>query len=192
MSYRPVTDVALLARSKVKYYGAFFNGSLERMRLPLGVQIMDPVLFVCAGRVRDYPAPGFGPNDKTVDVRKKLKPDYLMDVRHELPVCPDPQGWPAMIVDPPWSEAEARHYGTQDKYPAPGPLLKRCLEHTRPGGRVGILHWELPRPPAFVHGCKIKLVFGLPMALYGQTWRGYVVFEKVMPNTWSKRRRAKP
>jgi len=182
MSFRPVTDVGLFARRKHDCYGGFFAGSLERMRLPLGVQIDEPVLFVCAGGVRHYPFAGFGPFDLTVDCRPALKPDYLLDVRKDLPECPhDPAGWRAMIVDPPWSREEARNYGTEDAYPEPGPLLRRCLEHTRPGGRVGILHWVLPRPPKEVHGCDIRFVFGMPMALYGETWRGYAVFEKVVP-----------
>jgi len=179
MTYRPVTDVGLFAHPKVKYYGAFLNGSLERMRLPLGAQIQDPVLFVCGGKVREYPCAGFGPNDKTVDINPRLNPDYVMDVRHRLPKKRG--GWRAMIVDSPWSKEQARNYGTEEQYPRPGPLLKLCLEHTRPGGRVGILHWLMPSPPKEVHGCRIKLVFALPMALYNKTWRGYVVFEKVVP-----------
>jgi len=184
VTYRPITDVALMAHPKVPYYGAFLNGSLERMRLCLGAQIQDPVLFVCGGKVREYPCAGFGPNDKTVDINPKLEPDYVMDVRHGLPKKRG--GWRAMIVDTPYSREEARHYGTEDQYPAPGPLLRLCLEHTRPGGRVGFLHWEWPRwywPKQLkeIDGCKIKEVFAMPMNLRGGRWRGYVVFEKVMP-----------
>jgi hypothetical protein len=32
VSYRPITDVWILARPKVKYYGAYPNGFLERAR----------------------------------------------------------------------------------------------------------------------------------------------------------------
>jgi len=180
MSYRPVTDVCLMARPKVPYYGAFPNGSLERMRLPLGAQIQDEILFVCSGRVRAYPCRGFGPNDKTVDINKKLRPDFVMDVRLELPVKQG--GWRAMIVDTPYSRDEAKHYGTENQYPEPDPLLKLCLEHTRPGGRVGFLHWYWPRPPREVHGCPIKEVFVMPVSTgRASRIRNYVVFEKVKP-----------
>ena len=36
MSYRPITDVMILARSKTKYYGAFPAGFLSRARWELG------------------------------------------------------------------------------------------------------------------------------------------------------------
>ena len=180
VSYRPVTDVCLMARPKVPYYGAFPNGSLERMRLPLGAQIQDEILFVCSGRVRDYPCRGFGPNDKTVDIKRSLGPDFVMDVRLQLPKRRG--GWRAMIVDTPYSREEARNYGTEDQYPEPDPLLRLCLEHTRAGGRVGVLHWQWPNPPKEVDGCPIKEVFVLPMSTGRRSrWRGYVVFEKVVP-----------
>lgn len=65
MSYRPITDVWILARPKVKYYGAYPNGFLERARALLGVSPFDPVLHVCGGSAREYPAKprGFGPRE---------------------------------------------------------------------------------------------------------------------------------
>ena len=183
MSYRPICDVILAARCKHGYYGGFPAGALERLRAPLGALIDDPVLFVCSGMVRKYPYRGFGPYDSTVDIRKKLKPDYVMDVRHELPPYGnDKRGWRAMIVDTPYSAEEAKHYGTENEYPAPGPLLRLCLEHTRPGGRVGFLHWEWPQPPREVHGCTIKETF-VALVTTGRRSRArhYVVFEKVKP-----------
>ncbi len=178
MSYRPISDMMLMARAKHGYYGGFPAGSLERLRVPLGSLIDDPILHVCSGRVQDYPYTGFGPNDKTVDINPKVKPDYVMDVRHRLPKRAG--GWRGMIVDTPYSRAEAAHYGTADIYPEPGPLLKLCLEHTRPGGRVGFLHWEWPRPPAQVDGCRIKEIFAsLVSTGRGCRARHYIVFEKV-------------
>lgn len=203
MSYRPICDVILAARCKHGYYGGFPAGALERLRAPLGALIDDPVLFVCGGMVKKYPYRGFGPNDVTVDINKKLKPDYVLDVRRELPSFasdhpfgpravlvspPSPKvgkkalcdGWRAMIVDTPYSPEEAEHYGTREQYPQPGPLLRLCLEHTRPGGRVGFLHWEWPAPPKEVHGCKIKETF-VALVTTGRRSRArhYVVFEKV-------------
>jgi hypothetical protein len=180
MTYRPITDVMLLARAKHKYYGAYPAGFVERGRLMLGAQIQDTILHVCSGRVRDYPFAGVGPNDKTVDIDRKTKPNFVMDVRHELPPGPA-GGWRAMMVDTPYSEAEASNYASGSAtYPQPGPLLKLCLQHTRPGGRVGFLHWLWPSPPKLVDGCVIKEVFvSLVTTGRGSRARHYVVFEKV-------------
>jgi hypothetical protein len=60
MSFRPIADVWILARSKVKYFGAYPAGFLSRARDLLGVGINDQVLHVCAGKVRKYPYRGFG------------------------------------------------------------------------------------------------------------------------------------
>ncbi len=92
MSYRPVCDTWILARSKVKYYGAFPSGFLHRARHLLGVHINDPVLFVCGGKVRDYPYRGFGPKDKTLDLDPACVPDFLQDAREPFPrnICDDP------------------------------------------------------------------------------------------------------
>lgn len=183
MSYRPITDVMILARPKHKYYGAYPAGFVERGRLLLGVLIHEPVLHVCAGRVRDYPFAGVGPNDVTVDIDPKTKPDHVMDVRHDLPRSKNLMGWNAMMVDAPYSEAEADNYTSGSaRYPQPGPLLKLCLERVRPGGRVGFLHWLWPSPPKTVNGFKIKEVFVcLVTTGRGSRARHYVVFEKVKP-----------
>lgn len=87
MSYRPITDLWMLCRSKVgNYYGAYPSGFLERARALLGVTINDPVLHVCGGRVKDYQSgpmkgKGLGPNDRTVDLDPELEPDFLLDAR---------------------------------------------------------------------------------------------------------------
>ena len=46
MSYRPITDVWILARSKVPYYGAYPAGFLHRARTLLGVDAVGAVLHV--------------------------------------------------------------------------------------------------------------------------------------------------
>lgn len=184
MTYRPITDVMILARPKHKYYGAYPAGFVERGRLMLGAQIDDTILHVCSGRVRDYPFAGVGPNDVTVDIDPKTKPDYVMDVRECLPRNNSYHGrWRAMMVDTPYSEAEAANYTCGSaSYPQPGPLLKLCLENVRPGGRVGFLHWQWPSPPKMVDGCVIKEVFvALVTTGRGSRARHYVVFEKVAP-----------
>lgn len=92
MSYRPITDVWILARPKVKFYGAYPAGFLSRARALLGVRPYDAVLHVCAGAVRQYPGPhngvaykGLGPNDMTLDASPDYLPDFLRDANLELP-----------------------------------------------------------------------------------------------------------
>ena len=148
MTYRPVTDFWLLARAKlrggVKFYGAYLGGFPERARALLGVQLEEPLLHVCGGRARLYPyAGGFGPNDKTLDLDPAVEPDFLQDARDPLP-----RGFRAMLIDPPYSEADADHYVPgAAAYPAPNLLIKRAFAALPVGGRVGIIHYLLPAAP---------------------------------------------
>jgi hypothetical protein len=163
MSYRPITDVWILARPKVKYYGAYPNGFLERARALLGVTPFDPVLHVCGGMARMYPAQprGFGPNDQTLDLDPALKPDFIQAATSSLPLyhqcvletCRACGGgeqveWPALIADPPYTEADALKYVPGPAaFPSANLILKNMLAVVRPGGRVGMLHYVLPQPP---------------------------------------------
>lgn len=182
MTFRPITDVWILARPKVPYYGAYPSGFLERARALLGVTTDDAVLHVCSGKVRDYPFRGFGRNDKTVDIDPAVKPDHVHDVRYSLPALGGRFGiWPAILADQPYSEADAAHYWAgAGVYPNPAGLLANCLLHVRPGGRVGFLHYQWPRPPEKIGRFKIK-----PVALvgviagYANNMRAFSVFEKV-------------
>lgn len=148
MSYRPVTDVWILARAKLqggrKYYGAYLGGFPERARALLAATINEPVLHVCGGMARHYPyRAGFGPNDRTLDLDPATEPDFCQDVRSPLP-----RGFKAMLADPPYSAEDAKHYPVAaDAYPAPGPLLRNMLDAVEPGGRVGMIHYMLPSPP---------------------------------------------
>jgi hypothetical protein len=155
--YRPITDTWILARAKLKdgktYYGAYPGGFPERARALLGVTLKDPVLHVCGGMVRHYPyANAIGPGDCTLDLDPALEPDYLQDARDPFPCCADLGAvkipWPAILMDPPYSEQDATHYVPgSDTYPSPNLLLKNALQAVRPGGRVGLLHYVLPQPP---------------------------------------------
>lgn len=84
-SYRPICDVWILGRPKlkdgVKYYGAYPSGFLHRARQLLGVGLDDTVLHVCAGQVRNYLYKGLGENDLTLDLDPATLPDYVMDAR---------------------------------------------------------------------------------------------------------------
>ena len=175
MSYRPITDVWILARPKVAYYGAYPNGFLERANTLLGVDRNSPVLHVCGGRVHDYPNKRcIGPMHQTLDLDPALDPDYLQDARDSLPV---PGAWSAIMIDPPYTESDADHYQPgRDVLPSPSLLLSNGLRAVRPGGRVGILHytWAAPRPREL--GRLLALV-GV-VAGYDNRMRAFTVFER--------------
>jgi hypothetical protein len=150
VSYRPITDTWILARSKVKYYGAYPAGFLERARALMGVDYGSQILHVCSGKVHDYPYKRYalGTGDYTVDADVDVNPDYVRDVTKEIPG----ENWDAIIADPPYTEEDHRKYkvGQPDTWidlPKPTELLKMMLQKVKPGGRVGILHYILPRPP---------------------------------------------
>lgn len=178
MSYRPIADTWILARSKVKYYGAFPAGFLSRARTLLGVGKDDSVLHVCAGRVRDYPYAGFGANDYTLDLDPDLQPDFLQDARDALPTNPlDRDGqWDAILIDRPYTEIDAAHYepGPQ-RLPDLNDLVKRSLQAVKPGGRVGSLDYMWPHPGKL--GKEVAVV-GVGTGRNGRA-RWYCVFERL-------------
>lgn len=180
MSYRPITDVWILARPKVKYYGAYPNGFLERARALLGVTPFDPVLHVCGGRAREYPAKprGFGPLDKTLDLDATLQPDFVQAATDELPwlPCTPPALWPALIADPPYTADDAAHYGPgPSAFPGANRILKNMLAVVRPGGRVGMLHYVLPQPPR--EGVRFVACVGVIVG-FNNRMRVFSVFER--------------
>lgn len=168
MSYRPITDIWFLARAKLKegkkFYGAYLGGFPERARALLGCSINDPVLHVCGGMSKYYPYKrGFGPNDKTMDLDPETKPDFLHDVRIPFPPgdykievqngllysTSEPLWKPkACLCDPPYSPEDAKHYKTgEENYPSPNLILKNCFDVLPVGGRVGIIHYIVPKAP---------------------------------------------
>jgi hypothetical protein len=183
--------VWILARPKVKYYGAYPNGFLERARALMGVSPFDRVLHVCGGRVRDYPAKprGFGPNDRTLDLDPSLEPNYLRDAREPLPCCsywregvkytepchPANQ-WRAIMVDRPYSDNDADHYAPgSDKLPSANLLVKNAVAVLPIGGRVGILDYVLPQPPRV--GVRFVACVGVIVG-FNNRMRVFSVFER--------------
>jgi hypothetical protein len=163
MSYRPITDVWILARPKVKYYGAYPAGFLHRARALLGVGEMDPVLHVCGGKVRDYPFRGFGPNDKTLDLDPACNPDFLRDAREPFPLnCRDADHppcratepallhapWAAVLIDRPYTVEDAAHYVPGPSVlPTANQLVRQGIAVVPVGGKVGMLDFTWPQPP---------------------------------------------
>lgn len=179
MTYRPITDVWLLARCKYadgqKRYGGYLGGFPERARALLGASMSDSVLHVCGGKARQYPYKrGFGPFDRTLDLDPSVNPDFLQDAR-------DP--WPfdgclkAALIDSPYSLEDAEQYPPGAKaYPTPEQLLKRAVPALSVGGRVGIIHYMWPRP---VPGLSDEIaVVAVGSGRLGKA-RWFVVFEKV-------------
>jgi hypothetical protein len=175
--YRPITDIWLLTRAKLKggvrYYGAYLGGFPERARALLGATIDEPVLHVCGGMAKLYPYKGgFGPNDKTLDLDEQCDPDFHQDAREPYPV-----GFKAILADPPYSEQDASQYRVGDSvYPSPSLIVKLALDALPIGGRVGVLHYALPKP----HGARFVAAVGV-MCGFQNRIRVYSVFEKRLP-----------
>lgn len=178
MGYRPITDVWLLARAKLKggrkYYGAYLGGFPERARVLIGCGAHDIVLHACSGMAKHYPyAAGFGHRDETMDLDASTNPDYVHDVREPFPRrC----YWRGIIVDPPYSEVDAAHYSPgADAYPSPNLIVANAIDCIDIGHRVGILHYVLPRCPkqAKFIAC-VGVVCG-----FNNRMRCFSVFERV-------------
>lgn len=180
MSYRPITDMWFLARAKlkggVKYYGAYLGGFPERARALLGVPLDCPVLHVCGGMARLYPYQrGFGLLDYTLDLAPDTHPDFIQDAREPLPRCPIGGAWSAILIDPPYSEEDAKNYTPgASVYPSPNLLVKNAVDALKPGGRVGIIHYLLPKAPA---GSHFVAAVGI-LCGFNNRIRVYSVFEK--------------
>lgn len=192
MSYRPITDMWFLARAKLKggkkYYGAYLGGFPERARALLGCKLSEPVLHVCGGMAKHYPYKrGFGPNDMTLDLDPATEPDILQDAREPfpfhypyseedmMPCVAMEEPWAGILIDPPYSEQDATHYVPgADKYPSPSLLIKNAMDVLPDGGRVGMIHYILPKPPknAIFIAC-VGVVCG-----FSNRIRCYSVFEK--------------
>lgn len=175
MTYRPITDVWMLARCKysggVKRYGGYLGGFPERARALLGVSISDPVLHVCGGLARAYPyAGGFGSNDKTLDLDPNVHPDFLQNA-----LAPLPAGFKAFLADPPYSEEDAEHYfAGRSVYPSPHKLMVHMLSSLEPGRRAGLIHYVIPKCP---QGARFVACVGVVCG-FGNRMRAFTVFER--------------
>lgn len=183
MSYRPITDVWILARPKVKYYGAYPNGFLERANALLGIAEYNAVLHLCGGRVKDYPNRRCVHSARTADSDPNVAPDFLVDLTDvdaakavlqsdDTPLA----GWPAVLIDPPYTPEDHAKYGAGGKaMPTANGLLRLGLELVRPGGRVGVLHYVWPQPPKTARSIAcIGVVAG-----FNNRMRCFSVFERI-------------
>jgi hypothetical protein len=145
-AYTPFTDTWWVVRSWLKFYGSYPRGFLARARKLVGAGIDEPVLHICSGKVRDYQQPGFGPNDRTLDLDPALKPDILADARD--PAAYNHERWAAILADPPYTAEDADHYAPgRVVLPSPYSIVKNAIAALEPGRRVGILHFVAPQAP---------------------------------------------
>lgn len=149
VNYRPITDVWILARSKVKYYGAYPAGFLQRARALLGVGEDDAVLHICAGMVRKYPYRGFGRLDQTLDLDPDCSPDYLQDARLPFPSGPHfGNYWGAVLIDRPYTPEDADKYEpSRLVLPTANELIRGAIAVVDVGSKVGMLDYVWPQPP---------------------------------------------
>jgi hypothetical protein len=187
VSYRPITDTWILARPKVSYYGAYPNGFLERARVFMPVTRTEPVLHVCGGSAKLYPTwSRLCPNDLTCDIDPELKPDVVWNVRTagvpgavHFPTVPLTWNgfWRGILMDPPYTEADAEKYRLgRGELPSAKAMVESAIEQLCVGGRVGILHYVFPRPPAV----GVKLIAKCSVVVgYGNRERAFTVFEKL-------------
>lgn len=177
MSYRPITDVWILARPKVKYYGAYPNGFLERAIVLLNAAGADATLHVCGGHAKRYPNRRYVASAWTLDLDPATKPDYLRDAREPLPLRPNDELWDAILIDPPYTAVDAAKYAPgASSLPHPNSLLRHALMAVEVGGRVGMLHYVLPQPPKT--GAKFVACVAV-IAGYNNRMRCFSVFERV-------------
>jgi hypothetical protein len=189
VSYRPITDTWILARPKVKYYGAYPNGFLERARVFMPVTRTEPVLHLCGGMVKSYPTwAKLCPNDLTLDIDPELQPDLVHDVRNGVPsplAFPEPPRsdgarwslWRGILIDRPYTLEDASHYKCGPLVLPPiKKLLANALGMCTVGGRVGVLDYVFPRPPK--EG--VKLIAKVSVCVgYDNRDRCFSVFERL-------------
>jgi hypothetical protein len=177
VSYRPITDIWILARPKVKYYGAYPNGFLERAKNLLGVSNFDSTLHVFSGQVKQYPNwEKLCKNDVTIDAVEDTDPDYIWNMNKPLDGLFDAECVDAILADPPYTAYDHSHYALPPvDFVSASQLIKSCWPILKRGGRIGVLHTTWPRPPK---NHKLVAAVGVLMG-YGNVIRIYSVYEKV-------------
>jgi hypothetical protein len=113
--------------------GGYPIGFVEWAYGLMGVTDPAKVLHLCSGSMR---------SGVRVDVRPEMQPDILADCR-KVPLPDESIDW--IMADPPYSaEYAANLYGTEDHYPQPGQIMREACRLLKPGGKVGLLHFQVP------------------------------------------------
>jgi len=113
--------------------GGYPKGFVEWAYELMGVTDPSKVLHLCSGSMV---------TGVRVDIRANTNPDIVADCR-AVPLPDESFDW--ILADPPYSEDYATNlYGTRDSYPKPGQIAKEAARLLRPGGKFGLLHFQVP------------------------------------------------
>jgi hypothetical protein len=152
-----------------KSFGDFPDGGgyphrfLEWVYETMGVEDPNDVLHLCSGSMQT----GF-----TIDIRPEMNPTLVADCR--ATGLPD-SCFRFILADPPYSEDYATNlYGTGAHYPKPGSILREACRLLEMGGKVGLLHFQVPM---FRKPLKLVGVWGITTGL-GYAIRAWSLFEK--------------
>ncbi len=146
--------------------GGFPRGFLEFAHRTLGCDAPAEVLHICSGSVR---AP------YSVDRRLSVRPAVVADAR-ALPFRNESFRW--AIADPPYSRTWAKVlYGIPTRqYPTPGGIVREACRVLHPGGRLGLLHYQVPLYA--IADLRMVGVWGITLGP-GSSIRAWTVLEKV-------------
>lgn len=143
--------------------GGYPLGFLSWAYKVLGVEDPARVLHVCSGSVR---------SGVTVDIRPQTRPRIVADAR-ALPFADKTFTW--IMIDPPYSKEYAQNlYGTGAQYPLPSQVIAEAWRVLRPGGRFGLLHFQVPMVK---QPMQIMRVYGITTGS-GYAIRAFTVIEK--------------
>jgi SAM-dependent methyltransferase len=127
--------------------GGYPKGFLEWAFQEMGCDDPGKVLHLCSGSVV---------TGTTVDIRPEMNPSIIADCRNtKLP----PSSYDWILADPPYSEEWAENlYKTGKDYPKPKQIVCEAERLLKPGGLLGIMHFQVPFP---TNGMKIIRVYGI-------------------------------
>lgn len=147
--------------------GGYPKGFVEWALDEMGCDDASKVLHLCSGSML---------TGTRVDIRPEMRPDIVADCRR-VPL-PD-ESFDFIMADPPYSAEYARElYGVEADYPRPGQIAKEACRLLRPGGKFGLLHFQVPmtrKPLGLVR------VYGITTGA-GYAIRAWTLMEKRTPD----------
>lgn len=144
--------------------GGYPKGFIEWAIREMGCTDASTILHLCSGSMV---------TGVRVDVRAEMEPDIVADCRN-VPL-PD-ESFDFIMADPPYSkEYAANLYGTAKHYPEPGAIAKEARRLLKPGGKFGLLHFQVPMTKKPM---RIMRVYGVTTGA-GYAIRAWTLCEKV-------------
>jgi SAM-dependent methyltransferase len=142
----------------------FVEWAFDEMQAKASIPLIpSQVLHLCSGSMKI---------GICVDIRAEKNPTIVADCR-SVPLGDN--SFDFIMADPPYSEDYASNlYQTEAVYPKPGQILKEACRLLRPGGLVGLLHFQVPmsRKPL-----KLVKVYGVTTGA-GYAIRAWTLFQK--------------